>query len=143
MLPEKRITLPFFLPFPLLILRRSPKIRKGSLWAKAQAGVANQFFRQHAIMTPEVRDMAQQQIYEGTPDELAHYLAQRPKQRFRLVALADEDQEPTPAPNEEVLAMLREIAIMKAGMAPMDGAETDRLLRQARAGAMYSDDSDL
>jgi len=37
--------------------------------------------------------------------------------------------------------MLREIATMKAGMKPTDGEETDRLLQEARAGAMYGDAS--
>jgi len=36
--------------------------------------------------------MAQQHIYEGTPQELAPYLAQRPQGRFRLIELeADEE----------------------------------------------------
>ena len=37
-------------------------------------------------------------IHEGTPQELAPYLAQRPLGRFRLIEL-DADQEPPPAPN--------------------------------------------
>lgn len=43
--------------------------------------------------------MAQQHIYEGTPQELAPYLAQHPNRRFRLIELED-NQELTPAPNE-------------------------------------------
>ena len=94
--------------------------------------------------------MVQQHVYEGTSSELAPYLAQRPNQRFRLIELPidlpeesdkQETEKPVPVPNEAVLAMLREIAVMKIGMAPTDGAETDRLLRQARAGAMYGDSS--
>ncbi len=40
-----------------------------------------------------------QHIHEGTPQELTLFLAQRPKGRFRLIEL-DEDQEPTTTPNE-------------------------------------------
>ena len=40
-----------------------------------------------------------QHIHEGTPQELANFLAERPKGRFRLIQL-EEDQEPAPAPNE-------------------------------------------
>lgn len=81
--------------------------------------------------------MAQAQI-EGTSIELALYMAQHPNQRFRLTALTSED-EAGHAPNEEVLAMLRDVGAMKAGMQATDGAETDRFLKEARAGAMYGD----
>jgi hypothetical protein len=81
-----------------------------------------------------------QRIHEGTPKELAPYLAENPTTRFRLIEL-DNEEEQVVTPNNDVLTMLREIAIMKATMKPTDGAETDRLLREARAGAMYSDDS--
>jgi hypothetical protein len=40
-----------------------------------------------------------QHIHEGTPQELAPFLAERPTGRFRLIQL-EEDQEPTPPPNE-------------------------------------------
>lgn len=41
--------------------------------------------------------MAIQRIYEGTPQELAPYLAQRPQGRFRLIEL---DAEPVPVEPE-------------------------------------------
>lgn len=86
--------------------------------------------------------MAQHQhIHEGTARELAPLLAQHPNQRFRLIELSPED-EATAAPNDEVLAMLRDVARMKEGMKPMEGTETDRLLWEARAGAMYNDSPD-
>ena len=44
------------------------------------------------------------------------------------------------APNELALTMLRDIAGMKENMKETDGSETDRLLRAARAGAMYGAD---
>lgn len=84
--------------------------------------------------------MTQQRIREGTAKELAPYLAQHPDQRFRLIEISPEE-EPTAAPNEEIFAMLREIATLKARMQPTDGEETDRLLEEARSGAMYGDGS--
>ncbi len=61
-----------------------------------------------------------QHILEGTPQELAPYLAQRPNARFRLIELSEEDEEHT----EEV--------------------ETNRLLPQARAGTIPTErDPDL
>ena len=60
--------------------------------------------------------MAQQQVHEGTPQELAPYLAQRPQGRFRLIEL-EADEEPIPtaheakpaidAENSAVLALLQ------------------------------------
>ena|SRR5579863_4432957 len=37
-----------------------------------------------------------QHIHEGTPGELAPYLAQHPDRRFRLIELADEEEDLTP-----------------------------------------------
>jgi hypothetical protein len=50
----------------------------------------------------------------------------------------------TPAPipaNEKAAAALRRIAQMQQGMRYTDGSQTDRFIREGRAGAMYSDDS--
>jgi len=43
----------------------------------------------------------------------------------------------TPRPNEEALATLRDIAKLKEGMSETDGSQTDQMLRDGRAGAMY------
>jgi hypothetical protein len=48
-----------------------------------------------------VRIMAQPHAHEGTPRELASYLAKHPDRRFRLVELNEENERPTregPAP---------------------------------------------
>ena len=41
------------------------------------------------------------------------------------------------APNEKALAALRDIAEIKKGMPETDGSQTDQMLREGRAGAMY------
>lgn len=46
--------------------------------------------------------MAQPHIYEGTPQEIATFLAQRPQGKFRLIEL-EADEEPTPTPNQPVI----------------------------------------
>ena len=52
--------------------------------------------------------------------------------------LIQEHLPPTaPAPNEKALAALRDIAEMKKAMPETDGSQTDRQLREGRAGAMY------
>lgn len=42
-----------------------------------------------------------------------------------------------PVPNEKALATLREITRLKEGMAETDGSQTDQMLREGRAGAMF------
>lgn len=44
-------------------------------------------------------------------------------------------------PNEKALAALRQIARMQEGMRHTDGSQTDRLIREGRAGGMYRDDA--
>ena len=44
-------------------------------------------------------------------------------------------------PNEKALAALRQIAQMQEGMRHTDGSQTDRLIREGRAGGMYRDDA--
>ncbi len=83
--------------------------------------------------------MVQAQTFEGTPEQLATLLRRLPStQRYRITVTPEENA--PVAPNEQALAMLRDIARMKEGMQETDGAETDRLLREARAGVMYGDD---
>lgn len=83
--------------------------------------------------------MAHETVRQGTGEELAKYLLQHRESRFRLIELVEEDEQPARAPNTELLTMLQEIAKMKAGMKPTDGDESDRLLEEARAGAMYDE----
>lgn len=42
-----------------------------------------------------------------------------------------------PVPNEQALATLRDIAKLKEGMPETDGSQTDQMLREGRAGAIY------
>jgi len=96
-------------------------------------------------------------IMEGTGQELLHHLEQFPHEYFRLVPLPNaqtkaqdmEAKEPVEedavskmsnvavSPNEGMLAALREIAERQQGRRHSDGSETERLLREGRAGAMW------
>ncbi len=51
----------------------------------------------------------------------------------------DEAELVSPAfpPNEQALAMLRDLIKLQEGMKETDGSQTDRLLREARAGGLY------
>jgi hypothetical protein len=79
--------------------------------------------------------MAQAQVYEETPEQPVKHLNRLPNTNKYKMTVTPEEATPI-APNEQALSMLRDIARMKE----TDGSETDRLLREARAGAMYGAD---
>lgn len=82
--------------------------------------------------------MARAQMYEGTPAQLIKHLNRLPDAvKYKMTVTPNEAT--AVAPNRRALAMLRDIARLKENMKETDGSETDRLLREARAGAMYGD----
>jgi hypothetical protein len=106
-----------------------------------------------AIMSIEVRNMGQLDVIEGTGEELERYLRRSPKQRFRLIPLSNEESrelnkgethparlDPPIRPNEGMLAVMRDIAERQKSRLHTDGSDSLRLLREARAGAMYGRD---
>ncbi len=67
----------------------------------------------------------EQHIYEGTPQELAPFLAQHPQQRFRLIEIPGQTQEPaTEAPLADPKAAAS-IALLRSwiAQAPTDPEE--------------------
>jgi hypothetical protein len=80
--------------------------------------------------------MVQAQVFEGTPEQLVKHLNRLPN-TYKYIMTVTPDEANTIAPNEQALSMLRDIARMKENMKETDGTETDRLLREARAGAMF------
>jgi Flp pilus assembly protein CpaB len=56
------------------------------------------------------------------------------------ITLDRNGEERTVLPNERMLAVMRRIAERQKGRPYTDGTDTLRLLREARAGAMYGDD---
>ena len=57
----------------------------------------------------------------------------RPGQEIEVEVL---DRRPT-APNEKVLALLRDLAEMKKDMPESDPSDTNNIIRAGRSGAMY------
>ena len=76
--------------------------------------------------------MAQAHVYQGTPEQLVKHLNRLPNTSKYTMTVTPEEATFTP-PSEQTISVLRDIARMKE----TDGLETDRLLREARAGAMY------
>lgn len=81
--------------------------------------------------------MAQPQVLEGTWEEIKSHERELAGKHLRLTVLPDEDRSTAVKPNEQMLAILREIAERQKDRPYTDGSDTMRLLREARAGAMY------
>ena len=80
-----------------------------------------------------------EEVLEGTWEEIAQHADELAGKRVRLTVLeeAREEARAAPRPNEAMLEALRKIAARNAGKPLTSGADTQRLLREARAGAMY------
>lgn len=91
-------------------------------------------------MEPGVRKMTQPQVLEGQWEEiLSRNGAQLAGRRVRVYIEPDETDSASLVfpPNEQALAMLRDLVKLQEGMKETDGSQTDRLLREARAGGLY------
>ena len=78
-------------------------------------------------------------VIEGTWDELATHadeLRRYPKLTLIVPEPAEETQ-PAPVPNQKMLDILQEIAERQKRRPHTSPVDTDRLIRQARAGGMY------
>ena len=76
-----------------------------------------------------------EQVLEGTWEELATHANEFVGKYLRLTVV--EDLPPPPLPNYAALEVLRQTKEMQQGMRFTDGSDTQRLLREARAGGMY------
>jgi hypothetical protein len=90
--------------------------------------------------------VSDEEVIEGTGAELAEQLRlpDRANRRFKAVSMPDvENQEissKNSGPNTKALAALRTIADNQKNRAYSDGSNTQRLIREARSGAMYDCD---
>jgi len=84
--------------------------------------------------------MAQPQVLEGQWEEiLARNSAQLAGRRVKVYIEPDAVEAAPPAfpPNEQALAMLRELVKLQEGMRETDGSQTERFIREGRDGRMY------
>src|SRR5947207_11376388 len=88
-------------------------------------------------------EVVEAEVIEGTGAELAEQLRlpERADRRFRVVSMQEKATEAVPlpdvAPNAKALAALSQIAENQIDRPYSDGSDTQRLIREARAGAMY------
>lgn len=78
------------------------------------------------------------QIYEGTWEEVSNHARELQGKRVRVIIL----DEPTKAePNRLMLDVLKKLEERHKGKPFTDGSDTQRILREARAGKMFGDDT--
>jgi alkylation response protein AidB-like acyl-CoA dehydrogenase len=76
-----------------------------------------------------------EQVLEGTWEEIAQHAGELAGKRVRLTVVED-----APAANEAALQVMEQVAQLQSSMRYTSGADTQRLLREARSGAMYGYD---
>jgi alkylation response protein AidB-like acyl-CoA dehydrogenase len=76
-----------------------------------------------------------EQVLEGTWEEIAQHAGELAGKRVRLTVVED-----APAANEAALQVMEQVAQLQSSMRYTSGADTPRLLREARSGAMYGYD---
>jgi hypothetical protein len=79
-----------------------------------------------------------EQVLEGTWEEIAQHADELAGKRVRLTIV--EEAPPSVQPNEAMLEALRKIKERSKDMPFTSGEDTQQLLREARAGAMYGYD---
>ena len=79
-----------------------------------------------------------QQIYEGAWEEVITHASELQGRRVRVTIL-DEPQKAEP--NKPMLAVLKKLEERRKGTPFTDGSDTQKILREARAGKMFGDDS--
>ena len=76
-----------------------------------------------------------EQVYEGTWEDLVAHADEFEGKHLRLTVV--ENTSSAPQPNYAMLDVLRKTEELQRGMSFTDGSDTQRLLREARAGGMY------
>lgn len=76
-------------------------------------------------------------VIEGTWDELAAHAEDLRRHPKLTLIVPETAEEPAPAVNQGMLDALREISERQQGRRSTSPENTDRLIREARAGGMY------
>ncbi len=79
-----------------------------------------------------------EQVFEGTWEEVATHADEFAGKHVRLTVV--EETPPAPKPNYGMLEALRRAEEIQRGMRFTDGSDTQRMLREARAGGRYGDE---
>lgn len=79
------------------------------------------------------------QVFEGTWEEITKHAQDLVGRRVRVTIL---DEEPTAKLNEGMLEALRKIEERHENMPESPGGDTLKMIREARSGGMFGDESD-
>ena len=80
------------------------------------------------------------QVLEGTWEEIAEHAKSLVGKKLRVTILEDEPVK-KPKPNEGMLEALRKIKERHKNMPESSGKDALRLIREARSGGMFGDES--
>lgn len=80
------------------------------------------------------------QVLEGTWEEITKHAKSLVGKKVRLTILEDEPQS-KPKPNEGMLEALRKIRERHKNMPESSGKDTLKMIREARSGGMFGDES--
>jgi hypothetical protein len=79
------------------------------------------------------------QVLEGTWEEIERHAKEFVGRKIRLTVLEDEV---LPKPNYEMLEALRKVSERSKNMPVSSDEDTLKLIREARSGGMFGDESD-
>ena len=79
------------------------------------------------------------QVLEGTWEEIAKQAENLVGKKLRVTVLEDEEAQ---KPNEGMLEALRKISERHKNMPESPGEETLKMIREARSGGMFGNESD-
>ncbi len=81
------------------------------------------------------------QVLEGTWEEITKHAKSLVGKKVRLTVIEDEPIQ-KPKPNEGMLEALRKIKERHKNMPESSGKDTLKMIREARSGGMFGDESD-
>ena len=81
------------------------------------------------------------QVLEGTWEEITKHAKSLVGRKVRVTILDDEPAA-KPKPNEKALAVIRKVAERQKNMRETGGESSVDIIRRARAGEMFGDESD-
>ena len=81
------------------------------------------------------------QVLEGTWEEITRQASRFVGRKVRVTILEDEPPE-KPKPNLAMLEALRKVRERNKNMPESSGKDTLKMIREARSGGMFGDDSD-
>ncbi len=78
-------------------------------------------------------------VLEGTWEEIAKHATEFSGRRLRVTVLSEERK---PQPNQKALEIMQRVKELQKGMRFTDGSQTQEMLRAARNGGMFGNESD-